>query len=180
MNYEFEDDIRPSLIRGEKILWIGKPKAGIKFRTTDIYLIPFSFLWFGFAVFWTVTASRAGAFALFGIPFVAIGFYMAIGRFFTDAYQRTRTIYAISDNRVIIKSGFFYRNVTSYNIKSLPEVTIREKSDGSGSITFGIGYRNFWYNNWSYWPGTKEHYEIEFIDNVRNVYAIIVEQQKRN
>ncbi len=69
-----QSELREHLDRDETLLWTGKPKSGIIFRTADIFMIPFSILWCGFAIFWVIMASQGGGiFGLFGVPFVIIG-----------------------------------------------------------------------------------------------------------
>ena len=53
--------IRPYLEAGEQILWLGKPEKLHLLSAQDVFLIPFSLLWFGFAVFWEIAAFRMGA-----------------------------------------------------------------------------------------------------------------------
>ena len=53
----------------------------------DALLIPFSFMWGGFATVWETTALSAKApfpVALFGLPFVCVGLFMIFGRFLVD------------------------------------------------------------------------------------------------
>jgi hypothetical protein len=88
MNFELENELMPSLGSDEKLIWTGKPKTGIRLSSSDIFMIPFSLLWGGFAFFWETTVIATGApffFILWGIPFVVIGCYMIFGRFFFDA-----------------------------------------------------------------------------------------------
>jgi hypothetical protein len=44
--------IQPELTSGESILWAGQPSTRVVFHKEDLFLIPFSFLWSGFAIFW--------------------------------------------------------------------------------------------------------------------------------
>ena len=75
MNVDIENELRPILSEGEKLLWTGKPRAGIVFRTTHFFFIPFSILWVGFAIFWEYSVIHTGVpfFALFGVPLIAMG-----------------------------------------------------------------------------------------------------------
>jgi hypothetical protein len=54
-------------------------------RRADALFIPFSLMWAGFAFFWETMAIRGGApffFWLWGIPFILIGVWITVGRFF--------------------------------------------------------------------------------------------------
>src|ERR1700716_1520491 len=122
---------------GERELWAGRPRGGVVFRATDALLIPFSFLRCGFVVFWESSVLRSNApgfFVLWGVPFVLAGAYFAVGRFFFDAWRRGRTTYRITSSRVLISSGSVLK---SLSLAALSDVTLIERSDGSGTITFG-------------------------------------------
>jgi len=165
----------------ETLLWTGQPKKGIVFRTADIFLIPFSVLWCAFAIFWVITASQgAGLFALFGIPFVIIGLIFVFGRFIIDSKQRANTYYGLTEDRIIIKSGIFSKNIKSLNIRTLSDIEYNEKNDGSGTIS--IGPKNpmmMWGNGMNWWPGMKANPQLDLISNVRQVYNQIIEIQKQ-
>ncbi len=75
------------LDRGERQLWSGWPRQGIVVRSSDALVMPFSCLWAGFAVFWELSVWRTSApfpFLLFGVPFLLVGLYITIGRFFFE------------------------------------------------------------------------------------------------
>lgn len=91
----------------EYILWQGHPMPGIHLQKSDTFMIPFSIVWSGFAFIWETSVILADApliFKLWGIPFVVMGFYILIGRFFVRAWQMSETFYVVTSHRVIFYS----------------------------------------------------------------------------
>ena len=151
-----ERELAQQLDPGERILWTGRPRQGLRLSRIDVFLIPFSFLWGGFAIFWETTALREDApafFVVWGIPFVLIGLYLVIGRFFTDAKRRERTVYALTDRRVIIASGFISKSIKSLDLHTLSDVTLEEEGGGVGTITFGPSLPMWRWFGGAGWPG---------------------------
>ena len=179
---DFQSELREHLNKDERLLWTGKPRDGVVFRGSDIFAIPFSLMWGGFAIFWVVMVAISASvfFAIFGIPFVVIGLYFIFGRFWVDAKQRENTIYGITENRIIIKSGIFTKEIKSLNIRTLSDISVREKVGGMGTISLGppTSY-GMWGSGMMWWPGVPKQPCLEFITNVKQVYILIVEQQNR-
>jgi hypothetical protein len=181
--------IRQKLRDGEVLLWSGQPQQGIIFRDSDVFLIPFSLLWTGFVVFWERGVIKSGSLLLqlLGIPFVLVGIYVVVGRFFLDSKQRKHTFYGITNQSIIIISGIFSQNIKYLDLKTLSDITLTEKCDKSGTISFGpanIHFINKWYwgrMNRGYWgmchwfPGLHQHVFpcFELIDSARDVYEKI-------
>ena len=95
MSMEVQKVLGAELESGERLLWSGMPQQGLVLQASDAFMIPFSLMWGGFAVFWeysVVTATNAPLIMqLWGIPFVLVGLYMIVGRFFADSYRRAQT-----------------------------------------------------------------------------------------
>ena len=139
------------LLKDEKVLWKGQPETSVIFTRADIFLVPFSLMWGGFAIFWELgvlgisfMASNSSSnnnppifFALFGIPFVIIGLYFIFGRFIYKRKQKEKTWYLVTNKRVIVINNFWGTKVDSANIDSIPSYNKSTRSDGIGSITFG-------------------------------------------
>ena len=175
----FQDELNP----GERLLWSGQPQRGVFFRTSDIFMIPFSLFWGGFAIFWMVMALTEGApifFTLFGLPFVLVGLYLIIFRFFFDSWSRSKTFYAVTDQRVILLSGVFNRGVTSISLRNLGEIHLEVRNDGRGTITFGQDSPFSSWGNMSGMGFSRRYYRatcFERIENVRQVYQLIQRAQ---
>jgi hypothetical protein len=130
---------------GEQLIWVGAPESGWRLRPADWYLIPFGIFWVGFVIFWE-TAALAGAvasrdafgwfFPLFGIPFLVMGWFLTIGRFSVRAAQRRRTIYALTDRRVMAVELGHVDSVRSVFLQALPGVGDRVGRDGVGTLSF--------------------------------------------
>ena len=103
------DDFAPLqfLRPGEQLLWHGKPDPAVWFTPADLYVIPVSVLWCGFAIFWEAGVSGEGGpvAGIWGIPFVAAGLYFVFGRFFGKRYPKRRTVYAITTQRALVVTG---------------------------------------------------------------------------
>ena len=127
---------RPYLTPGEIILWRGKPEKGHLLTGQDAFLIPFSIVWCGFAIFWFVTAliNTPFPFALFGVPFVCVGLYISVGRFFHTASVRRQTAYVITNQKVIRRRG---SKIDMLDAKTMPAIHVTARTDGTGTIQFG-------------------------------------------
>jgi hypothetical protein len=174
------DNFAPSIARelksGERLLWQGRPRGGIRLRGNDLFAIPFSLVWC-IGIFIAAGAALFGpkkdsAGSLFLIPFVVVGLYLLLGRFFVDATRRRNTAYALTSQRAIIVVDFFGRKVQSINIQALPEVSVTEKSNGSGTIAFGAAQPLRWGRS-NPWTGSSSQSAFEMIDDVRRVCDLI-------
>ena len=179
-----QNTVQKELNSGERLIWTGTPGRGVRLRSSDAFMIPFSLMWGGFAIFWeysvlfgldpsgSPSSSPAPIFMrLWGIPFVVVGLYLIVGRFFGDAFQRARTIYAVTDQRILILTQAFGKRLRSLPLRTLPEMTLAEKSDGSGTIIFGastFGAGAFGTNRRGERPPA-----FEFVERVRNVHDLI-------
>jgi hypothetical protein len=177
-----------SMIEGElgpqeRLLWAGQPRAGLIVRPSDAFLIPFSLLWGGFAVFWEYSVVTDGApffFMVWGIPFVLVGLYFIFGRFLVDRKQREKTTYGLTNERVVIVSGLFGRTVKSLNLRTLSDVSLSERPNGSGTITFGQGHPySWWVQGMGWWPGMPPAVPaFELIPDAKGVYETLRRAQR--
>jgi hypothetical protein len=125
---------------GEKMLWTGKPRQGLLLRRSDRIAIPASLLWCACAIFWEITVMARQMplmFQLWKAPFLVVGLYLVLGRFFIDAASRARTNYAVTNQRILIAGGLWARHTTSLALSSLGEVALLEGRGSTGTITFG-------------------------------------------
>jgi hypothetical protein len=161
---------------------VGCPRQGLLLRASDALLIPFSLLWAGFAVFWESSVILTGAplfFLVWGVPFVLAGAYIVIGRFIIDARRRARTAYGVTDQRALIVSGWFSREVRSLPLRTLSELSLSERRDGSGTIRFGRGDSRMGWMGDPSWPGAAKMSPpaFEMIPEARRVYEHIQQAQ---
>jgi hypothetical protein len=180
-----ENEIALELDREERVLWSGMPRQGFALHGSDVFLIPFSIFWAGFAFVWEAIAifmllQNPGQdpfmciFPIFGLPFVMVGVYLLFGRFWIDARIRSRTYYGVTNKRIIIITGLLSRKVKSLALGTLTDLSLTEKSNGFGTITFGPTYPFFWMFGSMQWPGMGfQRSSFDMISEVRRVYNII-------
>lgn len=173
----YAPELMAELGRGEKLIWSGRPRQGVYFRTADLFLVPFSTLWFGFALFWEGTVLlRGGApffFSIVGALFVVLGAYFWAGRFIHDAWRRRRTLYGLTEKRVIVMSG---GSVKSVRLAGGFELSIKRHGSGRATIQFGTPVSIFSMSNanqLNIWTGAPTVPTFEQIEEGERVYAEI-------
>ena len=175
MEYDTTTKIQTQLSSGESLLWSGRPRQGVIFRGSDVFVIPFSLLWGGFAIFWEYKAYTSGApffFLLFGGAFVVMGIYFIFGRFFVDSMTRKNTYYGVTNDRVIIVTEFPTSKTKSLGLSTLTDITFSTKPDQSGTISFGAQHPMAEMFGGMNWPGMGAYQgpRFDMIDNVKSVY----------
>jgi hypothetical protein len=184
--------IQPELTSGENVVWIGQPSSAFVLHKEDTFLVPFSLLWGGFAIFWELSvigvwgspnAANPWTFGmLWGIPFVLIGQYMIWGRFFYAAWKKRRTHYAVTNRRVMVVQNAWTRQMASAYLDSLPALIKEGHSNGVGTLRFAQA-EPMWsgMRGWGVWDGMNVGNVPTFMDvsDVDYVYRLVSDLRER-
>ena len=133
---------------GESLYWTGTAdprRAALSALPASIFGIPFA----AFALFWITQAYHATSamskssnnaftngfkvFPLFGLPFLFIGLGIILAPLWAFL-KGGNTVYAVTNQRVMIITGSGNRSVKSYTPADIVSVEHRERPDGSGDI----------------------------------------------
>ncbi|MEA2553823.1 MAG: hypothetical protein QOJ65_1999 [Fimbriimonadaceae bacterium] len=180
----FQEDLRP----GERLLWTGQPNPNKLLSVADVFMIPFSLMWGGFAFFWEAMAigmylktpnfGPGIFFPLFGLPFCAIGFWLIFGRFITLYNTRRRTYYGVTDQRLIFVTMGSQRGSQFIPIDHELNMQKSVRPDGSGTLTFGNTQVPAWASNLPMRRQSAAQIpQFAEISDLPNVAAIIDRQQ---
>ncbi len=169
------------ILPGERLLWTGAPPRGLRLRQIDALLIPFSLLWGGFAIVWESVAIGGHApwfFRLWGIPFVLVGLYLILVRFFVDAYLRARTSYAVTDRAAYGVRINAFPAVRRYSGSALDSVIFEPKASGIGTIRFAAMPSIFSMGSrgWTVWNGATLDC-FDSIPDARRVYELVISHE---
>ncbi len=168
---------KPYMVNDEYILWTGKPGKKHLLTGSDLFIIPFSIFWCGFAISWEATAVTTGAplpLMLFGLPFVLVGLYLVFGRFIHASLLRKNTEYAITNKKIIRKR---FKKTDMLHIKNMLPMFVNIHKDGYGTIIFG---QDSYYNrglsiNTINSGGSYNAFCLENIPDVAKVQQIITD-----
>ena len=175
------DQIRKRLLRNEDVIWWGQPVQGMRLNRRDVFLIPFSLLWGGFAMFWeakvlTIPTRTAFPFVLFGVPFVLIGLFLIFGRFLLDSWLRRRTTYALTVRRALIVRTAPWPSFKAISLDHSLEATLLEEANGRGTIRFGATAPMYSGLGFAVWVATLDPTpQFLSIDGVQRVFTAIQE-----
>jgi hypothetical protein len=185
--YLSQQALQSELLPGETLLWTGQPSSRVIFHKEDLFLIPFSLMWGGFAIFWElgVTGSFGQLrtapffFTLWGIPFVVIGQYLIWGRFIYSAWKKRKIVYGLTARRVLILDTAWKRSLQATYIDQIPVIEKTLRSDGIGTLRFGYpppqtgrGYNSRSVSNWD-GLGTGGVPSFVDIEDAEGVYSMV-------
>lgn len=185
-----QEAFRGELLSDETVQWSGQPDPSVIFSKGDIFIIPFSLLWGGFAIFWELAATgilfgpgRGDTpplfFALFGLPFVIVGQYMIWGRFIYKSWKKKRTYYAVTNKRILIVTTTRGKDVQATFLRDIPTINKSVGTSGIGTLVFGnsagmtAAYANTGMNCWTggtYGTLPPALYDIK---DANNVYELV-------
>lgn len=124
------------LVPGERVLWAGEPVHRPFFNKGDVLLIPFCVLWIG-VVAWFLGRETDPTTRLILIALLVVGLGVSVGRMALRFIRLGKTTYAITDSRIIARSGLFRTKESSDSLAELAAPVIVPGKPGTGTITFG-------------------------------------------
>ncbi len=186
--------LRDELPPGQSLLWSGRPGGGL-LTASDVKGVlggAVSLGVFAFAVFGLLQSGIFGIelgslsfgsvagwlFSPYGVVAAIIVLYSVFWRYLVDAARRRRTFYGVTNDQVIISTGLFGRNTRSVDLRSVSDLRLDEKPDGTGSITFGAPEEqpHSWWGHNSLRPLSPQ---FERIPQARKVYETVRDAQRR-
>jgi hypothetical protein len=171
------------VVRDEKILWAGQPDARAIFRT-GFWIYLFAVPWTVFSLFWEsfpvglllfgdgimskgMPSAMPWVMAVFGIPFIVIGFGMLSTPFFARKAAQ-QTAFVITGTKLgVVKLGKSLESKLRL-IADIKRVETTEKADGSGALKLIFGYGRD-----SDGDRTTDCEDLTGIENVRQVEDLI-------
>ena len=175
-------DLSKTLLAGEKVLWQGRPAAGLLFTPMDFLLVPFSVVWTAMAMFafWESRSEDMHPVGLlFTGVFVVIGLFIFFGRFLVDAHIRKQIDYAVTDQRILIARGGISRKFTALYLDRISDVDLSVKGTGRGTIRFGAPV-GIWSNpNGAWMASLSPQSQFLNIDDAQTVFDLIQKAMRK-
>jgi hypothetical protein len=127
--------LRAALRPGEQLLWGGRPDPRVWFTPADAFLVPFSVLWCAFVVFWEWDAAGGPLLGgLLGLPFIAVGLHLLLGRFIYKRHRKKRIAYGITTQRAVIAAP---RLLADRPLQHQPVTARRSRDSRHVSVVIG-------------------------------------------
>ena len=173
-----QNTIENLLVQGESIIWQGKPKKSAFIINKITKMMPIAIFWLLFDLFFIFMSSSAfaemGLFLIIFFAFHLLPVWIWLSNVLTASKKWKNTEYAVTDKRIIAKTGFIGMDYISVYYKDIKNVRLSvgiiDKMLGVGDIYFDTYSTNFGTNNAS---GTG----TAFLD-IEDAYQIYPKVQK--
>jgi hypothetical protein len=121
---------------GERVLWAGRPSAARLVRIIDLPALGFGALWTTIVLTAMLAATRAESplmVKVFFFVFLLIGISTAFGGIVTRGIRLRRTVYAVTDQRLLTLTG---ETLQANDVRHITETRVTVRPDGSGDLFF--------------------------------------------
>ncbi len=125
------------LLPGERVLWAGEPVQRPLYVAADGVIAPAGLLLAAAALWYLFTKQPAGLTMAAAVVVLVIGLHGAIGRSAVRYLALGRTTYAVTDSRIIARSGLFRQKERSSELAGLPAPVLKPGPSRTGTISFG-------------------------------------------
>ncbi len=177
---------RIRLLTGERLLWSDRPRQGFVWRGRDLGLVPLGLGWCVLVVVRTVQSwHEASSFPvrLLGLVALAAGLWLVLGRPIVDRCVRARTIYGITDRRVVELREGQEGGCWSVGVHDLEPIELTVHRDGTATIEYGPDEGNeremrFLPAGSSWWPDLRPR--LEMVPNGAYVYRLLCDAASGN
>ncbi len=127
------------LLPGERVLWAGEPVQRPLYVAADGVIAPAGLI-LAVAALWFLLAKQPSGGAMAGaVVVLVIGLYGAVGRSALRYLALGRTTYAVTDSRIIARSGLFRQKERASELAGLSAPVLKPGPSRAGTITFGSG-----------------------------------------
>ena len=125
----------------ERLLWSGRPLAGLWFEPAQLLPLLVAALVLAFAVSWIRVAAALGdlwLLAVVGVVVVAVALVALARPLLSGLFASTHTYYAVTDRRLIAISTLLGARVSSLALAAVTNTSKTRRADGSGTLSFGL------------------------------------------
>ena len=172
---EYENPVRQQLRPGERLLWTGRPRSEVALCLRDLAPILRGFVGIvmsvaGYVVAFLDIGRRAvwplvicsGFFALAGISILA-------GHLFLFPARRRRTVYAVTDQRVLVYVFPPSPVTLSFPVIAINKIKLTKFRGGTGDVRFAITFPRRWTER-----SANQHGAFHRLDNPAEARAALV------
>ncbi|HEY3472499.1 MAG TPA: PH domain-containing protein [Amycolatopsis sp.] len=124
---------------GERVLWAGEPVQRPLYVAADGVIAPAGLVVAALALWYLLANQPSGGLMVVVLVALVVGLYGAVGRSVVRYLALGRTTYAVTDSRIIARSGLFRQKERSSELAGLPAPVLKPGPSRTGTISFGSG-----------------------------------------
>ncbi|MET8849424.1 PH domain-containing protein [Amycolatopsis sp. NPDC004625] len=127
------------LLPGERVLWAGEPVQRPLYVAADGVIAPAGLVLAAAALWFLLVKAPSGPAMIAAVVVLVVGCYGAVGRSVVRYLALGRTTYAVTDSRIIARSGLFRQKERASELAGLPAPVLKPGPSRTGTIGFGPG-----------------------------------------